>query len=29
LARLQHKEKWLDYLQCMINGKVLSTASAF
>jgi transposase-like protein len=23
LARLQHKEKWLDYLQCMINGKVL------
>lgn len=23
LARLQHKEKWLDYLQCMISGKVL------
>lgn len=23
LARLRHKEKWLDYLQCMISGKVL------
>jgi transposase-like protein len=23
LARLRHKEKWHDYLQCMINGKVL------
>jgi len=23
LARLHHKEKWLDYLQYMINGKVL------
>ena len=23
LTRLQHKEKWLDYLQCMVNVKVL------
>jgi transposase-like protein len=23
LARLRHKEKWHDYLQCMISGKVL------
>jgi len=23
LARLHYKEKWLDYLQCMIGGKVL------
>ena len=27
LARLQHKEKWLDYLQCMINGKVLRASA--
>jgi transposase-like protein len=27
LSRLQHKEKWLDYLQCMINGKVLRASS--
>lgn len=23
LARLRHKEKWLQYMQCMISGKVL------
>ncbi len=27
LARLQHKEKWLDYLQCMINGMVLRAST--
>jgi transposase-like protein len=27
LARLQYKEKWLDYLQCMINGKVLRASA--
>ena len=28
LARLRHKEKWLDYLQCMISGKVLRESAS-
>ncbi len=28
LARLQHKEKWLDYFQCMISGKVLRESAS-
>ena len=28
LARLQYKEKWLDYSQCMISGKVLRESAS-
>lgn len=28
LARLRHKEKWHDYFQCMLEGKVLRTIAS-
>jgi transposase-like protein len=29
LARLLHKEKWLEYLQCMISGKALRATATY